>query len=86
LPPALACLSSTLRALNPTVCAPPSQVRRLVEAGFVTFAEPCIVECHDGPAACESCINATGGSGEAHALAAAADRGGPTVKIAKPSR
>ena len=24
-------------------------VRKLVEGGFVHFAEPCIVECHDGP-------------------------------------
>jgi len=37
-------------------------------------------------AACDACIQSSGGSGEAHAIAAAADRGGPTVKIAPPKQ
>jgi len=34
-------------------------VRKLVEGGYVHFAEPCIVECHDGKAACDACIESS---------------------------
>lgn len=31
-------------------------VRELVEHGFVSFAEPCIIECHDGKDVCDACV------------------------------
>ena len=43
-------------------------VRKLALAGFVEFAEPCIVECHDGKAECDACITSSGGSHEVHNL------------------
>ena len=39
-------------------------VRNLVTHGFVEFAEPCIVECHDGKEECDACIISSGGSHE----------------------
>jgi len=46
-------------------------VRKLVHGGFVQFAEPCIIECHDGPEMCESCTSDSGGSHDVHARQAA---------------
>lgn len=42
-------------------------VRKLVHGGFVQFAEPCIIECHEGPEMCESCTSDSGGSHDVHA-------------------
>eukprot|EP00959_Pyramimonas_sp_CCMP1952_P306894 6423020-Pyramimonas_sp.AAC.1 len=35
------------------------------------FAEPCIIECHDGEEECNACITKSGGSHEVHAMHAA---------------
>ena len=31
----------------------------LVKAGLIVFPEPCVIECHDGPSACEACMKST---------------------------
>eukprot|EP00240_Pyramimonas_obovata_P000960 CAMPEP_0118940456 /NCGR_PEP_ID=MMETSP1169-20130426/31452_1 /TAXON_ID=36882 /ORGANISM="Pyramimonas obovata, Strain CCMP722" /LENGTH=548 /DNA_ID=CAMNT_0006884943 /DNA_START=200 /DNA_END=1846 /DNA_ORIENTATION=+ len=46
-------------------------VRKLAVEGFVQFAEPCIIECHDGEEECNACITKSGGSHEVHAMHAA---------------
>jgi|AntRauMFilla1563_2_1112583.scaffolds.fasta_scaffold206685_1 hypothetical protein len=35
---------------------------------MVQFAEPCIIECHDGEEQCNACITAAGGSHAVHAM------------------
>lgn len=54
-------------------------VKALVDAGFVRFAEPCIVECHEGIFECKACqeeAGVEGVQGAAEATVRGGSRGG----------